>query len=242
MEKGKRLEGEISFVQYEKKFVTIDYIHNGKKKQINGSIKEEAQQLLREEKLIPEFHHFREGDQVSFELALSVRGDKMTADRIIFQFNNKLGNLINRSKTNNQFRGYLKMVEENYFIKEVDTYQFFPMRFSPWERRPPANLLNDPFTFQLENTANPDKVYAVLKDRKFVPGYAKALRSFQTKAIVTATVSKIVPHAVYLMLDESGLRVKLPVRAGEEVSEQQGDQVELRITHLGDDKIAVVRA
>ena len=48
----KKMEGKVIFVQYEKKFVTIEYIQNGKTKTVNGSIKEDDQQKLKKEKLI----------------------------------------------------------------------------------------------------------------------------------------------------------------------------------------------
>ena len=239
---AERLEGRISFVQYEKKFVTIDYVHNGKKKQVNGSIKDEVQQKLKEEKLITEPHYFREDDQVSFELIRSVRGDKMTADRIIFQYNNSFNNLLNKAKLDNEFAGYLKLVDENYFIKEIGSYHFFPLRLSAWELKPPMNSINEPTYFALENLGNPAKVSAVLLDRKFIPGYSKAMKFFQEKKPLEAEVIKISPHGIYLNLPEVRMQSKLPVKKGEEVTEQIGDKFQVTISFLGPDKFAVKKA
>ncbi|MET0634771.1 MAG: hypothetical protein ABWZ25_02015 [Chitinophagaceae bacterium] len=234
-----RLEGQVSFVQYDKKFVTIDYVHNGKKKSVNGSIKDEVQQKLKDEKLISEFHYFREGDQVSFDLVRSVRGDKMTADRIVFHYNNSYTNLLLKAKTDNEFAGYLKLVGEDYFIKEIGSYHFFPLRLSAWELRPPLNAINDPTYFRLENISNPEKVSAVLLDRKFIPGYSKAMKFFQDKKELLAEVVKITPHGVYLNLPEVRMQAKLPVKKGETPVEKEGDSFKVLITYLGPDKFAV---
>ena len=236
-----RLEGDVSFVQYEKKFVTIDYVHNGKKKQVNGSIKDEQQQKLKDEKLITDFHYFREGDHVTFDLVRSVRGDKMTADRIIFLYNNSYSNLLNRAKTENEFAGYLKQVDDDFFIKEIGSYHFFPIRFSPWELRPPASSINDPVYFRLENITNPEKVSAVLLDRRFSPGYSKAMKFFQEKKPLKAEVTKVTPHGVYLNLPDVRMQAKLPVKKDVVPDAKEGDEFNVLISYLGPDKFAVTK-
>jgi hypothetical protein len=143
------IEGKISFVHHDKDYVTIDYIQNGKKKSINGKVDEARQLKLKEEKLIKKVHRFHEGDEVYFTMLRSARGDKMVAERIQYRFNNALGNLINRSVTDNKFVGYLKLVDDNYFVKETGSYLFFPVILSPWELRPDINKLNEPVFFTL---------------------------------------------------------------------------------------------
>ena len=237
-----RLQGEVSFVQYDKKFITIDYVYNGKKKSVNGSIKDEMQQKLKDEKLITGFHYFREGDQVSFDLVRSVRGDKMTADRIVFMYNNSYSNLLQKAAVDNEFAGYLKMVGEDYFIKEIGSYHFFPLRLSAWELRPPLNSINDPMYFRLDNIGNPEKVSAVLLDRKFIPGYSKAMKFFEEKKELSAEVVKISPHAVYVNLPEVRMQGKLPLKKGEETTDKEGDNFKVLITYLGPDKFSIRKA
>src|ERR1700712_2240669 len=138
------LEGKITFVHHDKHYVTIDYTHKGKKKSINGKVDEARQLKLIEDKLIKKIHQFHEGDEVYFTLELSGRGDKMVAEQIRYRFNNTLGNLVNRARTNNQFTGYLKMVEDKYFVKETGSYHFFPLILSPWQLPPDTAKLNEP--------------------------------------------------------------------------------------------------
>jgi len=237
-----RLEGEVTFVQYDKKFITIDYVHNGKKKSVNGTIRDQVQQKLKDEKFITDLHHFREGDQVSFELVRSVRGDKMTADRITFLYNNSYSNLLQKARTHNEFSGYLKLVDEDYFIKEIASYHFFPLRLSPWELRPPVNAVNEPVLFALENISNPEKVSAVLVNRRFIPGYSKAMKYYQEKKELTAEVIRTAPHGIYVNLPDVRMEAKVPVKKDEPVEVKEGDTFKVMISYLGPDKFAVKRS
>jgi hypothetical protein len=230
-----RFEGRVTFVQYDKKFVTIEYDHNGKMKVINGSIKDAAQQKLLDEKLIKKFHHFREGDQVTFSLVRSVRGDKMVADRIRFQYNNSLDNLIQKARTKNEFLGYLKQVENDFFIKEIDSYHFFPLKLSPWEKRPTA--LNEPVLFALNNMSNPDKVTASLVKQEFTPEYKKAVDYYKRKTTIDAKVVRTTPHAVYVSIAGEVILGKLPFDEKASV----GDVIQVRISFLSTEKLAVER-
>ena len=69
------IQGRISFVNHEKKYVMIEYEVNAKKKTINGNIDPK------------EKHFFQIGDVVSFVAGLSGRGDKMVASNIGFRYN-----------------------------------------------------------------------------------------------------------------------------------------------------------
>jgi hypothetical protein len=233
----KKIEGKIIFVQYEKKFVTIEYIQNGKTKTVNGSIKEEHQQKLKKEKLIKKLHFFREGDEVSFVLVRSVRGDKMVADQIQFRFNNSFSALLNKAATENRFTGYLKQVDDKYFIKEIESYHFFPLKLSAFETEPSADALNVPVVFKLENFSNPEKVSASLFHPKYIPEYKKAQYYFENKKALECTVTKITPHGIYINLVDN-LQVKLSLEKDEPIPES-GEKIKVIITWLSPDRIVV---
>ena len=108
--------GKITFINHDKEYATIEYMLNGKKKTISGNISEQEQLKLKAEKIIKRIHQFHVGDEVSFIINLSARGDKMVADCMEFKFNNALDNLINKSAIENRFVGYLKKVEDEYFL------------------------------------------------------------------------------------------------------------------------------
>ncbi|HEY6504767.1 MAG TPA: hypothetical protein VIZ28_12380 [Chitinophagaceae bacterium] len=238
----KTLEGKITFVQYDKKYVSIEYLHNGKLKSVNGSIKEADLLKGKEEKAGKKPHHFREGDEINFVLTKSARGDKMIADHIQFRFNNSLSALLHQATIENKFSGYLKQVDDKYFIKEISSYHFFPLKLSPWEKEPPPAVLNEPVLFSLENFSNPGKAVAVLLNRHFIPEFKKAQQCFENKTVIDATVSKITPHGIYLDVVGNKIQSKIPLPTNKtDLKEKPGDRVKIIITYLGMEKIVVKR-
>jgi hypothetical protein len=238
----KTFKGKITFVQHEKKFVSIEYTDKGKIKTVNGSIKDAAQQKLIDEGLIKKPHYFREGDEVIFDLVRSVRGDKMTADRIRFRFNNTLNNLLNKAKLENKFTGYLKLVDDQYFIKEIASYHFFPLKFSPWEGTPAAHAFNEPVLFKLENISNPDKATARMLAPLYIPEYKKAQQLAEKKTVIEASVYKTSPHGIYVNIVGDKIHGKLALKNKTDADKiKPGDIIPIIITHVGPDRIAIKR-
>jgi len=238
MEEG-ILEGKISFVHHDKHYVTIEYTHKTKKKSVNGKVDEARQLQLIEQKLIKKIHQFHEGDEVYFKLEVSGRGDKMVAEQIRYRFNNTLGNLVNRARTNNQFTGYLKQVEDKYFVKEAGSYQFFPLVLSAWELPPDTSKLNEPILFQLGNLDKPEKLHATLFYPKYIPQYTAAQKHFNSKSPLNAAVYKISPHGIYLNLIGDKLQAKIPATKDLAATLKEGDKIKVIITYLSAHKIVV---
>jgi ribosomal protein S1 len=237
----KLIEGKVTFVQHDKKYVSIEYLHNGKVKSVNGSIREEdlARERVPAKNKVP--HYFREGDEVSFILTKSLRGDKMIADKILYRFNNSLNVLLHKASTENNFLGYIKQVDDKYFIKELDSYHFFPLKLSPWEKEFSAADLNEAVPFTLENFSKPDKTMAVLRNRQFIPEFKKAKQYLESKTVVDAQVFKTTPHGIYLNVVGKKVQAKIPLsdKAGD--NEKPGDLIKIIITYLGPEKIVVAR-
>jgi len=230
------LEGKISFVHHEKKYVTIDYERNGKHKSINGLVDDATQAKWVEEKLVKKTHRFHPGDEVYFTIVRSPRGDKMVASRIQYRFNNALGNLVNRAGKDNKFTGYLKLVDDTYFVKETGSYLFFPVTLSPWEIPPAAQTLNEPVTFRLENTDKPEKLSASLFRQVFIREYKQAQKYYTDKTAIDAVVSKVSPHSVYVNVVGDKIQAKLP--PSDNVL-KPGDTIKITITYLSPAKIVV---
>ena len=233
------LTGKISFVHHDKDYVTIEYTHNSKKKSVNGKVDEARQLQLKEQKLIKKTHQFHEGDEVYFILERSPRGDKMVAEQIRYRFNDTLGNLVNRARTNNQFTGYLKLVEDKYFVKETGSYHFFPLILSPWQLPPDTAKLNEPVLFQLGNLDKPEKLNATLFYPKFIPQFVAAQKHFAAKTAINAAVYKISPHGIYLNLIGDKLQAKLPPKTILPGNLKEGDKIKVVITYLSASKIVV---
>ena len=239
--------GTITFINHDKDYATIQYTLNGKKKSISGNIGEREQLKLKAEKIIKRIHHFHVGDEVSFIINLSARGDKMIADCIEFRFNNALDNLINKSTIENRFVGYLKKVDDDYFVKETGSYIFFPLKLSPWERKPQESNLNEPYFFKLENTDKPDKATAAPYKSIFIHEYKIAQQYFENKTIIDATIFKISPHGIFVNVVGDKIQAKIPVSKknepnAAEIDVKIGDTIKILITYLGSSRIVVERA
>lgn len=236
--------GKIAFINHEKKYAMIEYEQNGKKKTVKGSIDDKIQKDQKQKKLIKKTHHFLMGDVVSFTLKITDRGDKMMASNINFLYNNALDVLINQAAINNKFTGYLKEAEGNYFVKEIDSYLFFPISFSPWQIIPSEEELNEPVTFSLENLKKKDKITAALLNNEYIPEFHTAVKLFKSKTPIDATISNITEHGIYLNLVTDKITAKIALDKNEAMSTlaqtlEIGKTLNVLITHIGKTRIAV---
>jgi hypothetical protein len=225
------LTGHVSFVNHDKKYIIIEYEVNGKKKVVNGSV---------DEKSLTKKHVFHIGDAVNFIVGISGRGDRMVASNIQFLYNNAMDVLINKARTENNFIGYLKIVDDKYFVKEIDSYLFFPVPFSPWQLKPTETELNEAVTFELENLDYKNKITASLFTQKFIPEYYSAERAFKKQEIVKAEIYKITPHGIYLNVFGDKVQAKLSPDARNLLNNlQTGDKVKIKIPYFSKMKIVV---
>ena len=239
------LTGTITFIHHEKDYATIEYEHNGKKKSINGNISEKEQEKLKEMKAIKKVHAFRIGDEVSFIIVPSAKGDKMVASFIEFRFNNAYTNLIHKAVTENRFVGYLKKVDDNYFVKETGSYILFPLIVSPWEMPPHESRMNEPVFFKLDNLDRPNAVTASLYKSEFIQEYKTALHSYEKKTAVDAVVYKVTPFGIFINLFNNKIQAKIPLAKDKDEAKttaQIGDRIKVLITYLSPIKIVVERA
>jgi len=226
-------KGTISFVSYEKGFAIIEYEQGSKKKSVN--CKTDA--IVKGKKP----HQLKIGDNISFQLKLSARGDKMTAYNIKFLHNTALSLLIQKAAIENRFSGYLKKIEEKYFVKEWDHYIIFTLQLSPWEKPPVESAENEAITFTLLNLDKPNSIVAELFSHNYIPEYKMAMQHFKNKTTAEGMVYKISPHAVYLNLFSDKIRAKLKVNNKEIENINIGDKIPVLITFLTSNRIVVER-
>ena len=228
-------QGIISFVNHEKKYIIIEYEQNGRKKTVNGSI---------DDKGIKKTHHFHIGDTVSFKVKIADRGDRMVALNIEYLYNTALDVLINKAKTNNSFLGYLKIADDKYFVKEIDSYLFFPVPLSPWQIKPAEKELNEAVSFSLENLDKKNKITAKLFNNNYIPEFYKAVKYNKAKTPVEAKVHKITPHGIYLNLIGDKIQAKISLEkttTDSGTALQVGEKIIVMITYLSTSRIIVDR-
>ena len=226
------IQGKVSFVNHEKNYVMIDYEVNGKKKNIRGAIKLPGSKVA--EQTDP--HNFMMGDVVSFQVGRDDKSDKMVATHISFLYNNALNNLIDKSQTLNQFKGYLKLSDEKFYVKELESYLFFPLQISPFQQLPAADDLNEQVIFSLNIPKNKEKVSAELLHPKYIPEYYKAQKLFKEEKSIRAKITELKPHSIYLNIVGEAIQAKIP---NDGKNYKIGEELEVRITFVGPKKIVV---
>ena len=227
-------KGTISFIHHDKQYASIDYTVNGKKKSITGSIDEEQGGKSKKK------HVFRIGDEVSFQTRLSDRGDKMTAYHLKFLYNTALEKLINKALIENRFAGYFKVVDGEMYVKERDSYIFFPLKVSKWEKPPVESAVNETINFKLINIDKPN-IAAELFSHSFISEYRKAGEHFKNKKEIEATISRVSPFAVYLQLFSGKIQAKLERAENDPTEYNVGDKLKVFISYLSPSRIVVTQ-
>ena len=123
--------------------------------------------------------------------------------------------------------------DDKYFVKEIDSYLFFPVPLSPWQIKPTENELNEAVTFMLENLENKNKITAKLFNNKYIPEFYTAVKHNKANTTIEATVYKTSPHGIYLNLINDKIQAKLPFKEGIKA----GDKILVKIIYLSPAKI-----
>jgi len=239
----KYFRGKITFINNDKQQATIEYITQNKIKTIQAVINDKQQEKYVELKLIKKPHRFLVGDHVKFIIKKS-SANVFFADHVLYEFNNSLEVLINKARISNKFLGYIKIVDDKYFIKEIDSYLFFPLLLSKFEIKPEEEATEKPVTFKMLHIEKPDKIQAELLNHHYVPGFKIAVKQFKNEEIINAVVNKITPYGIFVMLSESGLEAKLSL---DEILSQKinnneilvAQNIQVKINHLSTERIVI---
>lgn len=235
------IQGEISFINHEKEFVTVTYADRSRTRTINGSVAATVQQEWISQKKTKRIQQFNQGDVVTFDILPISGRDKPVATNIRFLYNNALDNLVNKALVENKFNGYLKKINAEYFVKETQSYLFIPVKTSIWEIPPSDQSLNEPVFFQLLEPRKGGKLEAILFKSRFIPEFNHLLKCFDQKKTVVGTVTKTSAFGVYAQLFSPCIIAKIPLT---EFSTDQeipvvGQELQLKITYISPFKLVV---
>lgn len=238
--------GKVVIVHNKTQKVTIEYVSGNKNKTIGAIVDDTHQQRWIDQKLIKRAHRFLSGDHVRFVIHKSSAG-VFYADQVVFEYNHALEVLINKAKTENRFSGYVKIADDQYFIKEIDSYLFIPLALSRFEIPPIPSETGKPVVFKLLHIDKPDRIIAELYNHNYVPGYKLAIKQYKNEEIINATVKRITPFGVFVLLAESQLETKLTIDDHVSESINKGiidldKSIQVKIKHLSGDKIVIEAA
>ncbi len=239
----KYFRGKITYINNDKQKATIEYLSQNKLKNIQAVIDEKQQEKYVKLHLIKKAHRFLVGDHVKFIIKKST-ANVFFADHVIFEFNNAVEVLINKAKLTNKFTGYIKQVEDDYFVKEIDSYLFFPLKLSRFEIKPEITQSEKPIIFKLLNLEKPEKLTAALYNHDYIPGFKVAVKQFKNEETIDAVIKKVSPYGVFVVLKDSQIDAKLPINertsALIEMHKDLTDQViQVKIKHISSDRIVI---
>ncbi len=231
------LEGKVAFVNHEKQYVLIEYVAGGKKRNVNGSVSKQTQEAWIKKKLAKKQHAFSAGDVVKFTTEHLHEKNRMVANDIVFLYNHAFEALLQKSKVQNEFAGYIKKIDEELFVKEIDSYQFIKLDVSPWQILPPEQDWVKAVKFKLEQLLKGAGAKAVLLQQQLIPEYYHALKHVKSKQPTQAKVVRVSPYAVYLSLFGGALQAKVLLEKFTSNTPAEGTELPVIITHLSKTKI-----
>lgn len=155
------------------------------------SFGKEEQKKLRERGLGTHFCSF--GDIVQFKLKPSQQfSDKLEAYDLIFLGNDLRERLLEISEDNPIIEGYLKQIGDDYFVKELETYLFIPIKMIYGEinfQEVYTKNLNQLVQFSLNEVKRIDKITAYLVNRQIDEKYQFIYKLKETKELIEVTVT-----------------------------------------------------
>ena len=239
----KYFRGKITFINNDKKKATIEYITNNKIKSIQAVIDNKQQEKYIQLRLIKKTHRFLVGDHVKFIIKKSNQ-NVFFADHVIYEYNHSLEVILQKASVENKFLGYIKKVDEDYFIKEIDSYLFFPLRLSKYEFPPVVSDSPKAISFKLINIEKPDKIMAELYNHHYTEGFLIAIKQHKAEQVIDAVVKKITHYGIFIELSESKLESKIAINEvqRDKITKKNidvGSLLKVKITHLNSDRIVV---
>ncbi|MEO7044916.1 MAG: hypothetical protein ABI091_06380 [Ferruginibacter sp.] len=189
-------------------------------------------------------HKFRSGDEIEFKIKPDSKHGQI-AYNLCFIKNTRRDNLIQEAKELNILKGYLKKIENTFFVKHLSTYLFIPIKISEWETDIGATYedrLNQLVLFELKNIDKPYIISAILIDRVFKPEYTiiNELNSLDQSTFASITGSNT--NGFFSSILEGSVEAFISIKMNEEYFKnhtlKKGDVVEAKliIKHLSPDK------
>ena len=153
-------KGYVSFFSRAKKFGSIESLGDG------------DEIYFRKNECVREYKNVYEGDQVEF--TFDEHEGKPCASNVRFIGNASIDALRSDFEKGAVLQGYLKKVENKYYIKDIDTHFFIRLNIGPDEmdiEEVYDNSINEKREYKIVSISERNAMKAVLLHRKFNPAY-----------------------------------------------------------------------
>jgi ribosomal protein S1 len=208
---------------------------------VQSKAKNKELKQLKQTKIKTKFH---EGDEVNYKLRLV--NDKEEVYDIEYIRNTKRQSILNEAIEKQILLGYLKQIDDKFFVKHIPTYIFIPLKILPVEidiEEIYSQRINQIIQFKLERTEEIDRLSAYLVDRKFDYRYDELKRAYYNDEPVTGQIVRKVKGG--MIVEIYGIETFLPasqidIKSIRDYSLYIGQSMEFKIIKINVDLANVV--
>jgi len=136
------------------------------------------------------YKHIYKGDKVSFEYN-PIIGKEYGAKEISFLKNASLDGLKRDFENGNSLKGFLKKIDDKYYVKDRDTYIFIRIVIASYEinlKEVYEDNLNKLIDFRIFTFTSKNKIYAININRQLLPNSKLLAEGNNTEGQVVSTV------------------------------------------------------
>ena len=196
---------------------------------------------------IPRIHKFSSGDEVEFKLKASLKdGKEFIAYDVKFIKNIRRQKLVDESTSRGILYGYLKKIDQKYFVKHDNTYVLVKVYISDWEidlEKVYSERIDKLVNFRMLHSHRLDKLSAILTDRKYCKQYTELLDLITLDNTTFAFITGKNTFGLFATLFNGSLQAFIPLSKQmplEEIEKIQqigiGDYVDVKIKFLNTNK------
>jgi ribosomal protein S1/cold shock CspA family protein len=171
------------------------------------------------------YEHRYKGDKVSFEYN-PVADKESGAKEISFLKNASLDGLKSDFKNGNSLKGFLKKIDDKYYVKDSGTYIFIRLIITRYEnnlKEVYEDNLNKLIDYKISTFTSKNKIRAINLNRQLLPNSKLLVEGNKTKGQVVSTVKggyqiRIYDNILGFLPNSLGIKSKTILNEGEMVN------------------------
>jgi hypothetical protein len=168
-----------------------------------------------------EYKHIFPSDYVEFELKVLSDENQTEATEIKFIRNSTLENLYEDFRKEKIKKGFLKKIDDNFYVKDSETYLLIKLRVSPYETdlfNCYESKINTLINYRIIVFSNKNKIIAINTDRNFCKEYLQVTSG----NICIAIVQNKIKYGFNILVEEKifgFIPYSIAIKHGEDLSE-----------------------